>query len=212
MNRIIPLLDIPKRGRRQRHHSALVSFALGKKQGFTLVELLVAVVVLSTVTLLLLSVYSTSTRFVRESKSINSKEALIDADLSIVEAELSKITYCNGPQELLTTCNGQGPGGEAFYAPVVSGSSTLLDTMRDDCNNGNIISEVSGSPSEAVKALRSLVQPEGIVRSVSVYDPAGSSTKSSIHTALLTYSYSKNNVERVSRVYLLRAPVANYCP
>ncbi|MCP9806685.1 type II secretion system protein [Cyanobium sp. T1B-Tous] len=183
-----------------------------KPKGFTLVELLVGVVILSIVTLLLLSVYSTSTRFVRESKSINSKEALIDADISIVEAELAKITYCSGTQELLTTCNGQGPGGEAFYAPVVSGSSTLLNTMRDDCNNGNIISDVSGSPSKAVEALRSLAQPVGINRSVSVYDPSGSSTRSLIHTALLTYSYQKNNVDRVSRIYLLRAPVANYCP
>ncbi len=178
---------------------SILRAAAGQDQGFTIIEILVAAVLIGIVTSMTAAVMSVSNRSTSKSATLGSAMAAIDNDISLIRTLSERYTCCSGTcttdpvvvANATTKCEGS-VGDSTYYFPI-AGNSTEITSFQTLCN--------SGLTANLVTAINALSQPSGVTRTA-VDD--GDATARRIRI-----DYSGTSISRVVKIV---PTVANWCP
>lgn len=179
--------------------SHVLTIKAQQSRGFTIVETLVATVLIAIVTSMAAAVMSISNRSTVKSTTLSGAMAAIDNDISLVKTLAERYTCCSGTcttdatviDAATTKCEGS-VGDSTYYFPK-AGNTTEITNFQNACT--------SGLTTNLVSAINALSQPSGVTRTAVDDDDA------TARRVMLTYSGT--NINRVVKIV---PTVANWCP
>lgn len=179
--------------------------------GFTLIEILVATVVIAVAAIGTATTLMSTNRISLDSASRSQVESAIDEDVANIREAAYNYTYCSGAYTITgATCNSVGPGQEDYYFPDSVAQPTWATDFADDCNDGTLsnalISAINGGSSSL--NLSSAASGLGITRSTAVLDSTAGSNGEKSHDIRITYNYDG----AVARRVLITPTAAAWCP
>lgn len=168
-------------------------------QGFTIVEILVATVLIAIVTSMAAAVMIVSNRATSNSSTMGNAMAAIDNDISLIKTLSERYTCCSGtcttdPATIAaatTKCEGS-VGDSVYYFPRANNASEIA-SFQALCD--------SGLTTNLIAAINAQAQPVGVSRTA-VDD--GDATARRVRI-----TYTGTNINRVVKVV---PTVANWCP
>jgi prepilin-type N-terminal cleavage/methylation domain-containing protein len=173
--------------------------------GFTLVEILVAAILIALASTGVLVVLNSGNSAFRSTRDSSLLEEAIDKDLATIKDVAFRMTCCTGTCTIdesaisgSSTCSNVAAGNENYYFPIPSGSSTdtaEITAFKAACNSNGLINSLESAIISASDPL-----PSGITRTFN-------KTEAIRHRLTLVYT---NDTQ--SRSYTVSPTVAAWCP
>lgn len=186
--------------------------------GFSLVEVLVALVVFSFAAVTTLLFFNSSLSSVYRTGSQSDANASIESDIARIKQLAEEYNACMAPTGTAasgstTLCSGTEhvwPDGSTpvqfgdawYYYPSTSTSAALRDAFLSACSSS---SEDSHITRNLIEAIEETDAPAGVTRAVSRDDPADASN----HVILVRYRAASIGIDRLIKISPV---VSSWCP
>ena len=194
------------------HNTPLLLFRVKlPKDGFTLVEILVASVVLVVAITGAAFAFMSSNKLSFAGSARSQVESAIDRDLANIKDAAYRYTYCSGDYTITgDACNSVEPGQEDYYFPDSVAHPTRAEDFEEDCRDGSLsddlIAAINGGSTSL--ALGSAATALGISRDPAVLNSTIGAQGENSHDIRITYNHNGAVVRRV----LVTPTAAAWCP
>jgi len=180
-----------------------------RERGASLIELVIASVVLLLVAAGVVPLYSRATQDYRTSRASLDQQNSLDADFAEIRRLGERFSWCSGSGSVTVsvggTCTDATVGSSAYYVPSRSNPTTRIKTSQfASFETACSAATATADPltADLVTAINAVAAPPGLVRTVSLDDgPA--------HRLRIDYESGDNSL--VSTL-IYTPPVATWCP
>lgn len=181
-----------------------------RERGASLIELVIAAVVLLLVAAGVVPLYSRATQDYRTTRNSLDQQNSLDADFAEIRRLGERYSWCSGSGSVTVsvsgTCTDATVGSSAYYIPRRSDPTTSVKTSQfgafeTACSTATVSSDPLTT--SLVTAINAVAAPTGLARAVSLDDgPA--------HRLRIQYRQTSDNSLVSTLIYT--PPVATWCP
>ena len=181
-----------------------------RERGASLIELVIASVVLLLVAAGVVPLYSRATQDYRTARKSLDQQNSLDADFAEIRRLGERFSWCSGSGSISVsvsgTCTDATVGSSAYYVPRRSDPTTRIKTIQfaefeTACSTAT--ATIDRLTTNLVSAINAVAAPAGLARTVSLDDgPA--------HRLRIQYRQTSDNSLVSTLIYT--PPVATWCP
>lgn len=205
----------PLSSRWQSHEKRRASHAQHAESGFSLMEILMGVMILTSALGMAAAMNGLATRGLTSSTLLNDRNAAVDSDIAMARSMAERYTWCSGAPSLeasttTPTCLSSSPSDESYFSPAVSRQDDNLDflsigneskaSFERACRDGTLSDDL-------IQRINDRPTPAGFTRSA-----AGITSEGRTHRIQVLYQTARTDDNPVVRSVVITPPVASFCP